>query len=353
MSDVLALARPEIVALSPYSPAHWDPALVRLHANENPWRSAGDTTRAGLNRYPEPQSSALAASLASLYGVEPAQVTVGRGSDEGIDLLVRAFCAAGRHSVVTCPPTFGMYRFAAAVQGASVIEVPLRADDGFSLDAEAVIAACSPAVRLVFLCSPNNPTGNALDPRLMERIASALDGRALVVVDEAYVEFADGEGLVPLLAAHSNLVILRTLSKAYGLAGARCGAVLASKELTELLRRIVPPYAVTVQTIEAVLDALTPARLSESRARVEGIRSERERLAPRLSQLPLVDRVWPSEANFLLLRSRDAGRLLAAGIRGGLLVRDVRAQSGLGDCLRVSIGTPEQNDRLVASLETA
>jgi histidinol-phosphate aminotransferase len=353
MSGVLELARPEIVALSPYSPAHWDPALVRLHANENPWRSAADTTRAGLNRYPEPQSSELAAALAALYGVDRSQVTVGRGSDEGIDLLVRAFCAAGRNSIVTCPPTFGMYRFAAAVQGASVIEVPLQAADGFSLDAEAVIASCTPATRLVFLCSPNNPTGNALDPLQMQRIVTALDSRAVVAVDEAYVEFSAGEGLVPLLAQHPNLVILRTLSKAFGLAGARCGAVLASPELTELLRRIVPPYAVTVQTIEAVLDALAPARLLESRERVERIRSERERLSSRLSQLSLVDNVWPSDANFLLLRSPDAGRLLAAGIRGGLLVRDVRSQPGLGDCLRVSVGTPEQNDRLVSSLEAA
>jgi histidinol-phosphate aminotransferase len=353
MSGVLELVRPEIAALSPYSPARWDPALVRLHANENPWRSAADATRSGLNRYPEPQSSELAAALAGLYGVDASQVTVGRGSDEGIDLLVRAFCAAGRHDIVTCPPTFGMYRFAAAVQGAGVVEVPLRAADGFSLDAESVIAACSPATRLVFLCSPNNPTGNALDPVQMQRIVSTLDGRAVVVVDEAYVEFSADGSLVALLARHPNLVLLRTLSKAFGLAGARCGAVLASRELTELLRRIVPPYAVTVQTIEAVLDALTPARLLESKAQVERLRSERGRLFARLSRLSLVAQVWPSESNFLLLRSHDADRLLAAGIRGGLLVRDVRSQPGLGDCLRVTIGTPEQNDRLVSSLEAA
>ena len=353
MSGVLQLARPEIVALSPYSPARWDPALVRLHANENPWRSPVDATRAGLNRYPEPQSSELAGALAALYQVDSSQVTVGRGSDEGIDLLIRAFCAAGRNDVVICPPTFGMYRFAAAVQGAGVVEVPLRASDGFSLDAEAVIAACSAATRLVFLCSPNNPTGNALDPLQMERIVSALSGRAVVVVDEAYVEFSAGKSLVPLLARYPNLVVLRTLSKAFGLAGARCGAVLASAELTELLRRIVPPYAVTIQTIEAVLDTLAPARLAESAAQVERLRSERERLSARLSALALVTRVWPSQTNFLLLNSPDAGRLLAAGIRGGLLVRDVRSQPGLGDCLRVSIGTPEQNDRLVSSLEAA
>ena len=351
MSGVLDLVRPEIVALAPYSPAQWDPALVRLHANENPWRSASDRTSAGLNRYPEPQSSALAAALAALYGVRPSQVTVGRGSDEGIDLLIRAFCAAGQHEIVICPPTFAMYRFAAAVQGAGVVEVPLRAADGFSVDADAVIAACSPATRLVFLCSPNNPTGNSLDRAAIERIVKALVGRAVVVVDEAYVEFASVDSLVPLLERYPNLAILRTLSKAFGMAGARCGAVLASIELTELLRRIVPPYAVTVQTIEDVLEALSPLRLDESRAQVERLRSERTRVSARLARLPRVTRVWPSDTNFLLLQSTDAGRLLAAGIRGGLLVRDVRSQPGLGDCLRITIGTPEQNDRLVTSLE--
>jgi histidinol-phosphate aminotransferase len=353
MSDVLHLARPEIVALKAYAPAHWDPALVRLHANENPWRAPNDATRAGLNRYPEPQSSELIAALAALYGVAPAQVMVGRGSDEGIDLLVRAFCAAGQSQVLICPPTFAMYQFAAAVQGAGVVEVPLLAEAGFALDPDAVVAACTPATRLVFLCSPNNPTGNLLDAAAVEQVLRALAGRAIVVLDEAYVEFAAGPSLAPLLKQHANLAILRTLSKAYAMAGARCGVVLASAGITGLLRRMIPPYAVTTHSIEAVLDALTPDRLAEASRQVARLKSERQRLAPRLARLELVSRVWPSETNFLLLRSPDAGRLLQAGIRGGLLVRDVRSQPGLGDCLRVTVGSPEQNDRLVASLEAA
>jgi histidinol-phosphate aminotransferase len=192
-----------------------------------------------------------------------------------------------------------------------------------------------------------------LDPAAIERVVNALSARAVVVVDEAYVEFSAGGSLAGMLQQHPNLAILRTLSKAFGMAGARCGAVLASREITGLLRRIVPPYAVTVQTIEAVLDALSPDRLGESRQQVARLRSERERLSLQLARLPLVTRVWPSETNFLLLRSPDAGRLLEAGIRGGLLVRDVRSQPGLGDCLRVTVGTPEQNDRLVSSLEAA
>lgn len=352
MSGVLQRARPEILALAPYSPARWDPSLVRLHANENPWRPSGDTSRTGLNRYPEPQPTALFQRLGELYGVSPDQVLVGRGSDEGIDLLVRAFCAAGESEVVVCPPTFAMYRFAAEVQGARVVEVPLRAGD-FSLDPAAVLGACGPATRLVFLCSPNNPTGNALDRDAVEEVVAGLRDRALVVVDEAYVEFSRDGSLVDWLSRFDNLALLRTLSKAHGLAGARCGAVLARAEVIALLRRLIPPYAVSVQTIDAVLDATEPGRLAESRRQVEALLEERERVRDRLSRLPLVARAWPSEANFLLVSSPAAGRLLDAGIAAGLLVRDVRGYPGLADCLRITLGTPEQNDRLLAALEAA
>jgi len=353
VTGVLHLARPEILGLAPYAHAEWDPALVRLHANENPWRSETDRSRDGLNRYPEPQSSALIERLAALYGVEPDRLLVGRGSDEGIDLLVRTFCAAGRDRIVVCPPTFAMYRFAADVQGAAVTEVPLDGDRGFALNATAVVEACDPTVKLVFLCSPNNPTGNRLPAEDVRRVLGTLEGRALVVVDEAYVEFAERPSLVDWLGQYPHLVILRTLSKAYGLAGARCGAVLAAPDVIGLLRRVIPPYALTVQSIESVLDALHPERLEAARARVAAIRAERTRMFASLAELPLVEKVWPSEANFLLVSSPDAGRLLEAGIRGGLLVRDVRRQPGLERCLRVTIGTPEQNDRLLESLGVA
>lgn len=353
MNDVLALARPEIRALKPYSHAAWEPGLVRLHANENPWRDETDSSTAGLNRYPEPQPAELVARMAGLYGVAPPQVLVGRGSDEGIDLLLRAFCAAGRDRILVCPPTFGMYRVAASIQGAGVVELPLDRARGFALDATGVAAAWSPGLKIVFLCSPNNPTGNRLDPAAIGQVLEACAGRCLVVVDEAYAEFAPGTSLVPWLTRYPHLVILRTLSKAYGLAGARLGAVLGAPELIELLRRMIPPYALTVPTIEAALAALSPAGLVRCRARVDTLIEERGRLATALATLPLVDRVWPSDANFLLVECADAGRMLAAGIRGGLLVRDVRSQPGLDRCLRITVGTPAENARLLASLESA
>ena len=221
MSWVRELARPDIAALQAYEHAAWRPQLERLHANELPWSPLGGDPAGGLNRYPEPQPRALINRLAALYEVTPESVLVGRGSDEAIDLICRAFCRAGHDQVLVCPPTFGMYSVAARIQGAQVIEVPLRSEHGFALDETAVLEHCGPSTKVVFLCSPNNPTGNLLDAQAMRRIARARDARSLVVVDEAYIEFADRASLSAALREQPNLAVLRTLSKAHGLAGAR------------------------------------------------------------------------------------------------------------------------------------
>jgi histidinol-phosphate aminotransferase len=347
------LARPEILALEPYAHAAWDPALERLHANENPWRFSGDNSRAGLNRYPEPHPLELEARLAALYGVAPAQLIAGRGSDEAIDLLVRAFCAAGRDAVLICPPTFGMYAVAARVQGAAVVEVPLRRDLGYALDEAAIARALAESVKLVFFCTPNNPTGNALEAAVIERTAALAAGRALVVVDEAYTEFGTAPSFIARLAALPNLIVLRTLSKAYALAGARCGVALGEPSIVGLLRRIIPPYSIPAPTSEAVLAALEAPRLAQARARVGTLTRERARLAAALASLPRVSRVWPSEANFLLTECRDAARMLGAARRGGFLLRDFSAAALTPGCLRISVGTPEQNDRLLTELARA
>ena len=353
MSLASALARPEVLALEPYVPATWEPALERLHANENPWRSMGDASHAGLNRYPEPYPHALEARLAALYGVAPESLIAGRGSDEGIDLLVRAFCVPGRDTVLICPPTFGMYAFAARVQGAEVREVPLLRELDYALDENGLAAAVSPAVKLVFLCTPNNPTGTSLDPERLARIARAMDGRCLVVVDEAYAEFNDRPSAIGLLPKTPNLVVLRTLSKAYALAGARCGAVIASPDVVDLLRRIIPPYAIATSSSEATLDALEPARLALARERIARIVAERERLAAALRALPQCTRVYPSQANFVLATFRDAGRVLATARQAGFLLRDFSQNPHTAGCLRISIGTADQSERLLAALGRA
>ena len=352
MSWLSELARPEIRALRAYEHAAWEPGLTRLHANELPWRTPADGSQEGLNRYPEPHPHALTAALADFYGVPAGRVLVGRGSDEAIDLLIRSYCRAGEDAVLTCPPTFGMYAVAARIQGARLIEQPLQRSARWGLDERALLdaARAQAALRLLFVCSPNNPTGNRLDAAAILRVARALEGRALVIVDEAYVEFAESPSLIAHVADTPGLVVLRTLSKAHGLAGARCGVAIAQEEIIALLRKVIQPYAITQLTIEAVMAALTREARELTRERIATLRTERARLSTALAATRGVRYVWPSDANFLLVEFEDAGEALERAHRARLLVRDLRGAAVLGEALRISIGSPEQNDRLLASL---
>ncbi len=347
MNAAVSLARPEIATLKPYAHAAWRPLLTRLHANEAPWRPAGDTTTAGLNRYPEPQPRALIERLGELYGVPASSVLATHGSDEGIDLLSRIYLRAGADAILQCTPTFGMYQVAARIQGAGVVEIPLDPARGWAVDPERLLAAWLPHVKLVYLCSPNNPTSNLLDAAALEEICKALDGKAIVVIDEAYIEWSRSLSLTRWLNRFSTLAILRTLSKAHALAGARVGALLANPELIELAKRVIPPYSLAAPSVEAALRALDPSELAAARARLEGLLAERDYLARRLAASPLVDRVWPSDANFLLIDCRDAGHFIKNTLAGGLIVRDLRAHPALPRSLRVSVGTREQNDALL------
>lgn len=349
MNAMIERARPDIRALTPYSHAAWEPSLTRLHANELPWRVEGDPSAAGLNRYPEPQPPPLVEGLARLYGVRAEQLLVGRGSDEAIDLLMRVFCRAGVDNVITSPPTFGMYGVAARIQGAEVRTVPLRADQGFALDEAAVLARVDDNTKLVFVCTPNNPTANAVPFDLLVRLARQLAGRAMLVVDEAYIDFASVPSLCGVLDQLPNLAVLKTLSKAHGLAGARVGALIAAPEVIQLARKVIPPYAITELTVEAVAPLLAPAAIDAMRARVARILAERARLAAGLARSPLVAKVWPSDANFLLVDCNDADAVLARVRGAGLIIRDVR-QPALPRALRFTVGTPEQNDRVLESL---
>lgn len=350
MSWMTQLARPDIVALKAYEHASWEPALERLHANELPWRSPTDESQAGLNRYPEPQPRALLERFASLYDVDPQSVLVGRGSDEAIDLLVRGFCRAGLDNVIICPPTFGMYAVAARIQGAGVLPVPLRADAGFALDVQGILDRSTADVKLIFLCSPGNPTGNLLTEDQVLTLARTLNGRAIVVVDEAYVEFSATQSLCRHIREFPHLAVLRTLSKAYALAGARCGTLIADPQIVALLRKVIPPYAIGQLTVEAVLKALEPAQIAVSKARLETICAERDRLLQELPATPNVVRVWPSASNFILVEFEDAALALARTRGARLLIRDVRGYPGLGRCLRITVGSPEQNARLLDAL---
>ena len=347
--SVLDLARSEIRALQPYSSARMEArgGAMPLNANESPWPPPGDAGL-DLHRYPDPQPQALVARMASLYGVRSDQVLVGRGSDEAIDLLVRAFCEAGRDAVLISPPTFGMYAVCTRVQGAALLEIPLRAD--FTLDADTLLARLTPAVKLVFVCSPNNPSGGLVPLAAIERLAEALRGRALLVVDEAYIEFADAPSAATLLDRHENLGVLRTLSKAWALAGARIGALLAAPEVIALLRRIMPPYPLPTPCVAVALAALAPEAAAPQRERVALILRERTRLGAALASMPGVRSVLPSQANFLAVRFDDPAAVYRDLLAAGIVVRDISRYPALADALRISVGTPEQNDALLAAL---
>ncbi|WP_243040919.1 histidinol-phosphate transaminase [Dyella sedimenti] len=350
--SVLDLARPEIRAMQPYSSARMEASggSILLNANESAWAPPGDPAL-DCNRYPDPQPRALVEALAALYGVRAGQVLVGRGSDEAIDLLVRAFCRAGEDAIAIQPPTFGMYAVCAHVQNAGIVEVPLAAD--FLLDVDAVLAALTPAVKLVFVCTPNNPSGRLVSAAQVERLAQALAGRALLVVDEAYIEFADAASAAPLIDRYENLVVLRTLSKAWALAGARIGTLLASEAVVGLLRRILAPYPLPRPCVALALEALSPEGQRVARGHLATVREQRERMRAALAALPGVREVLPSQANFLAVRFEDAGAAYRCLFEAGVVVRDVRRYAGLGDALRITIGSVEENDRVLAVLDGA
>lgn len=350
-ADVLDLVRQDLRDLQAYQAATPDFDRLRLHANESPWDEPLELHVGSINRYPPVRAIDLEARLAEVYGVKGEQLLVTRGSDDGIDLLVRTFCAAGRDAVLTTPPTFGMYAVAARVQNAQCVEVPLQANLHWALDGQGIIAAVDASpVRLVFLCSPNNPTGNALDREAVLDLCRALQGRAAVVVDQAYGEFASAPSFAGDLDEHPNLIVLRTLSKAHGMAGVRCGAVLAHPTLIELLSALAPPYSTPSPVISAVMARLTDQALARTAERLEVLAQQRERLRGVLEELPYVRHVWPSEANFLLVQVDDATRRVAACHANGVLLRSFGDKPGLAETVRISVGTPAQVDRLVAVL---
>src|SRR5690606_9430792 len=289
-----------------------------------------------------------------LYGCAPEGVLIGRGSDEAIDLLVRAFCRPGVDAVLVTPPVFGMYAVCARLQRAPMVEVPLReVDRDFKVDLDAVAElAAARAARLVFLCSPGNPAGGTLPADAVLALARRLRGRAMVVVDEAYIEFADASSLVAPAAAEPNIVVLRTLSKAHALAAARVGCAIGDPAVIAALRRCQAPYPIPEPCAERALAALAPSALAATRQRVQEIRIERARLAARLASLSGVRRVYPSQGNFLLVRFADADAAHARLLGAGVVVRDMRRMPQLGDALRITIGTTAQSDAVVAALQT-
>ncbi|KWS02366.1 Histidinol-phosphate aminotransferase [Lysobacter capsici AZ78] len=349
----MQLLREDLRDFAGYSSARSEKRAGRvwLNANEAAWPSVADGEGA-VRRYPDPQPQRLREALAELYGCAPEQLLAGRGSDEAIDLLVRAFCRPGGDAIVITPPTFGMYAVNARLHGTRTVEVALRdTPAGFVCDFAAVAqAAESEGAKLVFLCSPGNPSGTLLPLAEIDALAERLRGRALVVVDEAYIEYADGESATTLLARRRNIAVLRTLSKAHALAAARIGSVIADAGLIAVLQRCQAPYPLPTPCVQLALRALAEVPRNTTKARVTTARSEREKLFEALRVLPGLRQVYPSQANFLLARFDDAQAAFDGLLDAGVVVRDFRAAPRLGDALRISLGTPEQNAAVIEVL---
>lgn len=337
--DVNSLVRSCIAALTPYSTARDEykgELGIFLDANESPYEN-------GYNRYPDPHQKALKAQIAAIKGVAAENIFIGNGSDEAIDLVFRVFCEPRVDNVVAIAPSYGMYKVAAAINDVEIREVQLGEE--FSLPVEAILAATDENTKVVFLCSPNNPTGNSFQREDMLCLADEFEG--MVVVDEAYIDFAEAESLKSEIAQRPNVIVLQTMSKAWAMAGLRVGLALADKRVVELMSQVKYPYNINVATMSIVSGLLTKGIDAE----VVEIKAQCAVLAEALKGMKMVQRVYPSDANFVLARFDDADAVYDFLIADGIIVRNRNRVKGCEGCLRLTVGLPEENEKLIKSLK--
>jgi histidinol-phosphate aminotransferase len=344
MTDISLLLRDNIKKLIPYASARDEfsgTAHIFLDANEN---SLGSAVSPAYNRYPDPHQIKIKEKLKEIKGLPPKNIFLGNGSDECIDLLYRAFCNPGKDNVIIHPPTYGMYEVSAHIHDVEVRRAPLT--EAFELDLAELEKQTDEHTKIIWICSPNNPTGNAFNRQDIEMILNNFDG--LVVIDEAYVNFSRQMSFIRELTEYPNLVILQTLSKAWGLAGLRLGMAFAGESVIDVLNRIKPPYNIGQATQEIVLGALEETGVVNEMIRE--IVQMRNELAGKVSRLSSVMNVYPSEANFLLVKIREARKVYDELLNQGIVVRDRSSAPGCSDCLRITVGTKEQNDKLLDTL---
>jgi histidinol-phosphate aminotransferase len=344
MTDINLLLRDNIKKLVPYASARDEfsgSAHIFLDANEN---SLGSPITPGFNRYPDPHQLKIKERLTQIKGLPPQNIFLGNGSDECIDLLYRAFCNPGKDHVIIHPPTYGMYEVSAHINDVEVRRAPLT--ENFELDLAAIEELVDEQTKIIWICSPNNPTGNTFDRRDVEMILNNFDG--LVVIDEAYINFSRQQSFIRELTEYPNLVVLQTLSKAWGLAGLRLGMAFAGVAIIDVMNKIKPPYNIGQATQELVLNALEHTdAVNEMIREIVNMRNE---LAEKINRLSAVINVYPSEANFLLVKIKNARHIYKTLLNSGIVVRDRSSAPGCADCLRITVGTKEQNEILLETL---
>ena len=338
------LIRPAVKAMKSYSSARdefesQDKDLVFLDANENPFPN-------GFNRYPDPQQMQLKNKLAALKGLRPSQILCGNGSDEVLDLIFRAFCEPNKDAIITLTPTYGMYAVLANLNGIQQQCVSLTTD--FQIDVPAVLNAIRPNSKLLFICSPNNPSGNVMSRTAIKEILKAFKG--LVVIDEAYIDFTDTESWLEDLSEHPNLVVTQTLSKAYGLAGIRLGICYASEEIIAVLNKIKPPYNINSLTQKAAISAIS--QRENTKKQLKTILDQRTELIKEFKKIAWIEKLHPTDANFILIRVDNANLRYEQLKNKGIIVRNRTREDGCTNCLRITVGTAEENKRLINTLNT-
>jgi len=343
--DITSLLRPHLRQLQPYTSARDEYSGsegVFLDANENPF---GSSTSQDFNRYPDPYQTALKEEIAKIKGASPAQLFLGNGSDEAIDLLFRAFCIPGQDNVILLPPTYGMYGVSAAINGVEVRNVSLTPE--FQLQPEKILASIDAHSKILFICSPNNPSGNAVKREDIIFLLENFSG--IVVVDEAYIDFYEGASLLTVLDQHPNLLVMQTLSKAWGLASLRLGMAFASPELIRVLNQIKPPYNISGLTQETVLSAhQNKEKVDEF---IQLILEEREFLRKELERLPYILRVHNSDANFLLVQFEHPNQVYEDLVKEKIIVRNRSSVLHCAGCLRITVGTRAESIALLQALD--
>lgn len=342
--EIRNLLRPHLQNLTPYSSARDEfkgEAEVYLDANENAF---GSTSQDIYRRYPDPYQTDLKERIAEIKGANPEAIFLGNGSDEPIDLLIRAFCNPGKDRIIITPPTYGMYEVSANINDVGIIKVPLNKD--FSLNAEGIIEAIEPGIKIIFLCSPNNPTGNSLESEAILEILSRFQG--LVILDEAYIDFSSNPSWISELETHQNLIVLQTFSKAWGLASLRLGMAFANPEIIEVLNMIKPPYNINGATQELALEAI--ASVTGMQEMVKEILNQKKHLKSMLIEISAVRKIYPSDANFILVKIDNAHEVYLKLINQKVIVRDRSRVDLCEDCLRITVGTKEENDKLIDEL---
>ncbi len=352
MSGILNLIRPDLQDFVSYSSARDEAKAGRLwlNANESPYELAFESI-VNLNRYPEKQPSEIIEKIATLFKVRKNQLILTRGSDEAIDLLVRLFCIAGKDSIISCPPTYGMYSVSARLQGASIIEIPLIKEKGFQLDLPTILSAKEKNPKIIFLCSPNNPTGNLLRREDILALCKTYANKSLIVIDEAYIDFANEPSLASSIDEFENLAILRTFSKAHGMAGARLGVLLANEGLIQWLLKIIAPYPLPAITNQLLENVLSKNRALETHTQIASIKSERQRIHEALEKLPFIKKVWSSQANYILALTENSDKIMKICAENGIIIRSMFDKKGLENCIRISVGLPEENSELLKVLQ--